>query len=64
VDVLAARMRDAGDKDAMPLHEKWLAQIGRLLNKLYVHSSTPPGIRTKLEVVMIAFDKAFPDIGD
>jgi len=63
-DVLAAKMRDAGDKVAMPLHEKWLAQIGRLLNKLYVHSSTPPGIRTKLEAVMIAFDKAFPDIED
>jgi len=64
VDVLAAKMRDAGDKIAMPLHEKWLAQVGRLLDKLYVHSSTPPGIKTKLEAVMIAFDKAFTDIGD
>lgn len=64
VDTLAAKMRDAGEKDARPLHEKWLAQIGRLLDKLYVHSSTPSGIRTKLEAVMIAFDKAFPDIGD
>jgi len=63
-DVLAAKMREAGDKIAMPVWEKWLTQVGQLLNKLYVHSSTPPGIRTKLEVVMIAFDKAFPDIGD
>ena len=64
VDVLAAKMRDAGDRKGEPVWQKWLMQVGRLLNKLYVHSSTPEEVRKKLDPVLAAFDKAFPDIGD
>ena len=64
VDVLAAKMREAGDKEAMSLHEKWLAQIGRLLSKLYLHPSTPDAIRLRIGIVLDIFEDTFPGTGD
>ncbi len=64
VDVLAARMQAAGEKKSQPVHEKWLALIGRTLRKLYLHPNTPLEIAEAVGRVLSVWEHEFSGIDE
>ena len=64
VDVLAARMQAAGEKNSQPAYAKWLALVNRTLHKLYLHPSTPPNVSEAVGRVLSVFEHEFPEAAE
>ena len=59
VDVLAAKMQAAGEKNSQPAYAKWLALIERTLIKICAHPETPIKIVSAVRRVMSVFEHEF-----